>query len=353
MLRITRITRVSLLLSFFALAAARGAPAQNLADQILVRFPSETVRIEYARSAELRRLPEYGELRTRFLGPRLKAMDAALAGLGIVDADIQEMAIGWRAQEQADAPDRAEEKALEASSQMDAALGGAQPKEWPMAIFGLLYGRFDAERIGENVVAQRIPRVPIGDREAYCTRGKVAEACLMLLDGSQAAFGDRASLQGLLEVQEGRRSSLGADRRFTRLLHVANRNAAIWGIATGPSIADGLLAWTPGREQMQVPWNKLFERVEAMTYRVEAGDRMTVAIRLECDSPESARLMSALLHGLQGLQAMLWKVQAPGGTNLLAAMEISSDYKVCLLRLVTTSRTLVESAFFQGSGTAH
>ncbi len=350
MLPVPSILRVSLWLALLIAASAIPASAQHLADQILVRFPEETERIEYAKSSDLRRLPEYAQLRTRFLGPRLQAMDAALSDLGIQDADIQEIAIGWRLLKRADSPNRAEQQTPEAPSPRDATEDSPGPREWPMAIFGLLNGRFVAAQVAEKADANRVPRVSFGERKAYCTGGKLAEACLMLLDESLAAFGDRESLRHLLEVREGRRSSLGADRRFTRLIDAANRGAAIWGIATGPSIVDGLLAWTPGRDQMQMPWGKVFERVQAMTYRVELSDRMNVAIRLECDSPESARLISALLTALQSLQATLWRVQAPSRTNPLAAMEITSDYKVSILRLVTTSKTLLESALFPGPG---
>ena len=79
-----------------ALTIPLAAQGQDLVKESLASFSPQTVRVEYSRLTKLRSLPNYQNLRQRFVGPRLRAMEESFAKLGVQEGDIDEIVLGWR-----------------------------------------------------------------------------------------------------------------------------------------------------------------------------------------------------------------------------------------------------------------
>lgn len=332
-----------LLLAGAILGAASSTPCQDLVDQVLISFPAETSRVEYARPAELRRLPGYANMRGQFLGLRLSAMDAALSTLGIKETDIDEAVLAWapRQPRVAGEPPEAHEGETAGSEQPD-----GRNRDLPTDLAGLLAGRFDRNRIAEFAAASGVVSIRMHEADAYCLGQKAAGACLVMLNESLAAFGEPAALRRLLETRLGVRSSLGADRRFTGLINEVDRYAPIWGIATGSTVPEWFRGWMPLQGQAPMDWARAFDSVEAFVYSIEAGEKLQLTASLKGESVEVAQRLQQLFSGVRTLLALLWQAQAPDQPNPLAGLKVTAEGRVCVL---TLAGTLNEIMAYQNS----
>lgn len=331
-----------LLLAGGILATAPSAPCQDLVDQVLISFPAETQRVEYARPAELRKLPGYAQMREQFLGVRLSAMDTALSVLGIVEGDIDEAMLAWTPRQPhrpaAEVQDRAQ---TDGSGDEDGKF-----KELPTELAGLLAGRFDRIRVAGFAAAQGLVSIRIHGEDAYCPGQKAAGACLAVLSESMAAFGEPAALNRLLMTRLGLHSSLSADRQFTRLINEVNRYAPIWGIATESTVSEWFRGWVPAGGQAPVDWRQAFDAVEAFTYSIEVGEKLKLSASLQAASSEAAERLHQFFSGLRILLTLFWQAQAPSEPNPLAGLQVTTQGRVCRF---TLSSTLREITAYQNS----
>jgi len=329
--------RLLLLLAGGILGAASSTPCQDLVDQILISFPAETSRIEYARPAALRRLPEYAGLRGQFLGLRLSAMDAALSTLGIEEGDIDEAALAWAPRQGSAAQESPE--AHEGNTDGNEPVDG-RIRDLPTDLAGLLTGRFDQNRIAQFAAENSVVSIRMHEADAYCLGQKAAGACLVVLNESLAAFGEPAALRRLLETRLGVHGSLGADRRFTGLINEVDRYAPIWGIATGSTVPEWFRGWMPAQGQAPMDWANAFDSVEAFVYSIEAGEKLRLTASLKAESAEVAQKLQQLFSGVRTLLALFWQTQAPGQPNPLADLRVTTEGRVCVLTLAGTLKDI-------------
>lgn len=257
-------------------------------------------------------------------------MDAALSTLGIEETDIDELALGWTPRE----PRRSAEPAetSEANAQGSERADGKIPDQ-PTELSGLLAGRFDAARIAEHAAANGIVSIQVGELRAFCLGRKAAGACLAVLSESLAAFGEPGALGRLLETRAGLRGSLGADRRFTRLINEVDKNAPIWGMATGDTVAEWFRGWLPGQGPTQMDWKQAFDSVRAFTFSIDVSDQLKLTARLNGESAETARRLGQLFSNLRTLVSLLWQAQGLNQPNPLAGLQVSLDGSACVLHL--------------------
>ena len=155
----------------------------------------------------------------------------------------------------------------------------------------------------------------------------------MLLEDSIGAFGSLTVLTSMLEARNDQIPSLNSDNRFSGLVAGANKDAPIWGVAVGSAVADWFRAWMPNQGNIKLDWGKVFGDVNSLTYSVVAGDNVTLGLKMDCKSPDSAASLRQVLEGLKLAQQIAWDSQNPGKPNPYRGMEVGlSSNQVSLSR---------------------
>lgn len=276
--------------------------AQELLKEALASFPRDTIRVEFSSPSKLRALPNYVSLRKRYVGARLAQLETSLTDLGVVANDVDDLILGWRAG---------------AGGELD--------------LYGFATGRFNTATIAERATARGLAPEVMSGKSAYCLQAGLAGNCVIILGNSLGAFGTLGSLSSLLDAREGRAPALGAEERFTRLLKGAQTGAPIWGVAIGPAASDWFKGWMPGQGGVQLDWAKVFEPVEALAYSIQAGDKVSLDLKLDCSTADAASGLRQILDGLKLAQQVVWQNQNPGKPNPFEAMEVGlSDRQVSL-----------------------
>ncbi len=278
---------------------------QDLVKESLASFSPQTVRVEYSRLAKLRSVPNYQNLRARFVGPRLRALEESFAKLGVQESDIDEIVLGWR------------------------------PGSSMMELEGMVVGRFTAKGISDHASAAGISPARIAGLPAFCIGAESASNCMVVIQNSLGAFGPAESLTAMMEAREGQAPGLGTNERFAKLVNEAQKEAPIWGVAMGDSIADFFRAWLPAQGGLQMDWGKAFQAVEALTYNIDTADRIRLDVKMDCASSESAQSTRQVFEGLKMFQQMAWQNMNPNKPNPFQGVEISQDDRRVSLRMVT------------------
>lgn len=269
-----------------------GLYAQDLVKDALRSFPPDTIRLEYSNPRKLRTLPNYQSLRQRYAGPRLQKLVDSLGQIGIREDDVDEIVLGFRT-------------------------GSAEAD-----LYGLANGRFDARTLSERASAQGIPPSTIAGQQAYCVGASVGSPCVATLSGSRGAFGTLTLLTSLLEARAGQSPGLASNEQFARLVSDAPTSSSIWGVALGPAVADWFKGWMPGQGNIQMDWGSVFQSVDALTYGVDAGQQVSIQLKLSCRSSDAASSLRQVLEGLKLAQQLAWQSTNPGRSNPYQGMQV-------------------------------
>jgi hypothetical protein len=259
--------------------------------------------------------------------------------LGIVESDIDELALAWIPRQTAA---RGGSPNVEAEAAMHA---NPWVKQMPTELSGLLMGRFDHAQIKENAKTNGGLSIQVHELEAYCLPRAVG-ACLAVLSDSLAAFGEPEGLDRLLATRLGQRGSLGADRRFTSLINQVNRHAPIWGIATGQTVPEWFRGWLPVQGQMQFDWVKTLELVETFTYSIEVSEKLELVATLHAESGKVAQQLQRLFFALRALLGLTWQMQVKDRPSPMSNLRVLTDGRACILRLSGSPDDLMA---YQGS----
>ncbi|HLW80017.1 MAG TPA: hypothetical protein VKU44_10515 [Terriglobia bacterium] len=303
----TRLVGVTVLSAMlFVVLAAPRARAQEALPEVVKEaeqyFPPGTIRIEYSNSAKLRKLPNYATLKQRYLGPELQHLLQSLSKVGIRDDEVDELALGW---------------------------DGAGSE---MALFGLAEGRFDAKGIAARAAAAGIESQPVADHSAWCFS---AEMCVVVLTNSRGVFGPPRALESILQAQAGTGVALAPDSRLRTMLSEARPATPIWGVATNAAVADWFRTSMPSQDNMQLDWSQAFSTVEALAYSVDAAEKVSLEVKLDCATPEAANNLHQVLNGLRAFQQLAWQKQHPNEPNPFEAVQVDSAGQRVDLKLTT------------------
>jgi len=282
--------------ALWAVALLMGIPrigtGQDFVTTAMSGLPTQTMRVEYSSAAKLRKLPNYQSLRAKFLGPRLQQLESTLDQIGIREDDIEELMIGWK------------------------------PGDKEMDLYGYAAGHFNKAQVASRAASQNLTPTPISGQEAYCLTAGVAGTCVVVLDNSLGAFGPLTSLTMLLDTHAGQTPNLNADPRFANLLGVVNKDAPIWGIALGGSVADWFGGWLATQNNLKLDWGQVFQKVDSLTYSIDAKDTVNLDLKLNCATPGDAATLRQILDGLKMAQQLGWESQNPGQPNPYASMNV-------------------------------
>ncbi|HEV2348691.1 MAG TPA: hypothetical protein VG028_02485 [Terriglobia bacterium] len=288
-----------------ALAWPAAVPAQDLMNTALSSFPTGTIRVEYSSPAKLRALPDYAALSKRYVGPNLIALENDLAKLGIQQEDIDELVIGWQAR-------------------------GAS-----MELSGVAQGRFDPKAVADRAAAQGLAATPVGGTSAYCLGAGVGGNCVVILNESLGAFGALDSLGAIMKARAGEAPNAASDTKFAKHVDDARTDAAIWGVAVGPAIADWFKGWMPNQGNVQLDWKATFQSVEVLSYSVQAADKVNLDVKLDCTTSSAAQSLTQVMQGLKLLQQMAWQNQNPRAPNPFKSLVVDRSDTQVRLNLTT------------------
>jgi hypothetical protein len=298
-----RRTLLPLMVVMALAGVAQKSAGQDFVSTAMAGFPTQTLRVEYNSPAKLRKLSNYQSLRQRFVGPRLQQLESSLAQIGIREDDINDLMIGWK------------------------------PGDKEMDLYGFASGRFDKAAVASRASAQNLTPTPISGQEAYCLQAGLAGTCVVVLENSLGAFGPLSSLTALLEAHAGQAPGLNSDERFARLLDDTRKDAPIWGIALGSAVGDWFRGWLSTQNNLKLDWSRVFEKVDSLTYSIDATDKVNLDMKLNCATSEDAATLRQVLDGVKMAQQLAWQAQNPGRTNPYEAMNFSLNGKQIALQV--------------------
>jgi len=285
-------TLISLLVVTVGWMIPQKGAGQDFVTTAMTGLPTQTMRVEYSSPAKLRKLANFQSLRGKFLGPRLQQLESALDQIGIHEDDIDDLMIGWK------------------------------PGDKEMDLYGYASGHFDKGQVASRASSQGLTPTPISGQQAYCLTAGVTGTCVVVLENSLGAFGPFTSLTALLDVHAGQAPNLGTDPHFSTLIGEVNKDAPIWGIALGGAVADWFGGWLGSQNNLKLDWGQVFQKVDSLTYSIDATDKVNLDMKLNCATPEDAATLRQLLDGLKMAQQLAWNAQNPGHPNPYAAMNV-------------------------------
>jgi hypothetical protein len=284
---------VSLMAAVVLVATVESSRGADFVSTALAGFPTQTLRVEYSSPSKLRKLSNYQSLRQRFVGQRLQQLVGSLAQLSIHEDDIDDLMIGWK------------------------------PGDNEMDLYGFASGHFDRAQVANRAAAQNITPTPISGQVAYCLQAGVTGTCVVILENSLGAFGPLGALTSTLEAHAGQAPGLSTDQRFASLLSGVQQNAAIWGIALGSAVSDWFAGWLATQNALKLDWSKVFEKVDSLTYSIDAADKINMDLKLNCQSSDDAATLRTVMEGVKMAQQLSWQAQNPGHANPYQAMNVS------------------------------
>jgi hypothetical protein len=193
-----------------------------------------------------------------------------------------------------------------------------------MDLYGYASGHFHKAQVADRAAAQSYTPTPISGQQAYCLSAGVTGTCVVILEDSLGAFGPLSSLTTLLEAHAGQAPNLNSDQRFTRLIGDVNKDASIWGIALGGAVGDWFGAWLSSQNNLKLDWGQVFQKVDSLTYSIDAADKVNVDIKLNCATPTDATTLRQVLDGVKMAQQLAWQAQSPGHANPYTAMNVDA-----------------------------
>lgn len=287
-----RRTLLSLLVVMLLAGIPQKVAGQDFVTTAMSGLPTQTLRVEYSSPSKLRAVPNYQSLRGKFLGPRLQQLESALDQIGISEEDIHDLMIGW------------------------------EPGD--MALYGYASGHFHKAQVANRAAAQSFTPTPISGQQAYCFSAGVTGTCVVILEDSLGAFGPLSSLTTLLEAHAGQVPNLNSDHRFTSLIGDVDKHASIWGIALGGAVGDWFGAWLSSQNNLRLDWGQVFQKVNSLTYSIDAADKVNMDIKLNCATPTDAATLRQVLDGVKMAQQLAWQIQNPGHANPYTAMNVDA-----------------------------
>jgi len=201
---------------------------------------------------------------------------------------------------------------------------GWEPGNKEMDLYGYASGHFHKAQVANRAAAQSFTPTPISGQQAYCLSAGVTGTCVVILEDSLGAFGPLSSLTTLLEAHAGQAPNLNSDQRFTSLLGDVNKQASIWGIALGAAVGDWFAAWLSSQNNLKLDWGQVFQKVDSLTYSIDAADKVNLDIKLNCATPADAATLRQVLDGVKMAQQLAWQIQNPGHANPYTAMSVDA-----------------------------
>lgn len=213
-----------------------------------------------------------------------------------------------------------------------------------MDLYGYASGHFSKSQVATTAAANNLTPTPISGQAAYRLTAGITGTCVVILEDSLGAFGPLSTLSTLLDTHAGQAPSLNSESRFSSLLGEVNKNAPIWGIALSGAVADWFGGWMSNQNTLKLDWSQVFQKVDSLTYSIQAADTVNLNMKLNCATAADATTLRQVLDGLKMAQQLAWSAQNPGQANPYSAMNVDvNDRQIGLQLSMAYSQLTVAS----------
>lgn len=255
-----------------ALCALRPRPvsAGTLSTSIVEMFPANVGEFAYADLKSARQYSWFPQLRDQLLPGRFRDFERFLSSAG-VDPDTQVQELAW------------------------ASLSDA--KGVTDQVVGIALGQFDPDATEAHFQQQKLPVIQDHSYNLYAfgSGSGAGDIFFMFLDSNTAAFGQRASLDKLLDVRSGDADSLVSNDSMYSLIKDSNGNGLIWAVLNQDYTHLAVQQLLPQANQFPQAAD-IVKRLKAMTINVDASDGIDAKFQAVCGSSSDANLLAAALQ---------------------------------------------------------
>ncbi len=301
-----------------AFAAPLPTSAGSLGTQVIGMFPKQVGEFAYADLKSARQFPWFPQLREQLLPSRFRQFEQMLATAG-VDPSTQVDELAW--------------------ASMTTAKGTSED------VVGVALGSFNPSSSEERFKQQKLAMFDVHGYHLYAFGGAGSGGLFfMFIDSNTAAFGQRASLEKLIDVRTGVTESLLTNDQMFPLINEANGTGIIWAVLDKNYTHLAVQQLLPEAGQFAQA-GPILSRLQAMTINVEADSGVDAHFQAVCGSTEDANLLAAALQaGLMyrryqeaqahpDLAGALDQVRvAPSGDRLKIEAPVSQDQLLSLIR---------------------
>ena len=267
---VTRIFVVALLALAVTFGALTAIPtrtsAGSLSTAIIGMFPKDAGEFAYADLKTARKYPWFSQLNDQLLPPRFHQFQQFLASSG-VDPNSQVEELAW---------------ASESNGKGD-------------NVVGIALGNFDPSASEAKLKTQKVPSFESQGYRMYAFGSGIAAGDILFLffDTNTAAFGNRASLEKLIDVRMGGTPSLLTNESLFPMITEANGNGVVWAVLDKEHTGIALQQLVPQAGQFPQA-AAIIPRIKAMIININADDKsITAHLQAVCASVDDANLLSA------------------------------------------------------------
>lgn len=272
------------------------AGAQELAQQALSIFPSDTSQVAYVDFAQLRTLPNYRQLRGLLFNRRINTFEQFLRSMGAdPEKDVSAAMVGWR---------------------------GDPTKGSPM--FGLAAGNFDPGQAQSFIAQEKLPSVEYQGftLDSFGAGHSSQDLFFTFLNGGLAGFGDLADLKALIDGYAGHHPALASNPDFVKWESSLDGSSPEWGITTGKAALNAAAPWLPGGELAK--FEQVIGPVKAVLYQANWAGAFSTEISIVCANTQSARTLAELLSVWRD-SASLTGHQPASVNNFIQGLDINAS----------------------------
>src|SRR3984893_6119767 len=132
-------------------------------------------------------------------------------------------------------------------------------------------------------------------RYAFGSGGGAGDILFFFLDSNTAAFGNRASLEKMIDVRMGNAESLLTNDKIFPLISEANGTGLIWAVLDKTSTTMAMHQLLPQASQFPQAAT-IIGRIRAMTISVNADSGLDVQFQAVCESVDDANTLGAAMQ---------------------------------------------------------
>jgi hypothetical protein len=264
----------SFIIAILAIAVTVGALTANptqtsagsLSTAIIAMFPKDSGEFAYADLKAARKYPWFSQLNDQLLPPRFHQFEQFLSSSG-VDPNSQVEELAW---------------ASEANGKGD-------------NVVGVALGNFDPSASEAKLKAQKVPSFESQGYRMYAYGSGIAagDILFLFLDSNTAAFGNRASLEKMIDVRMGGTPSLLTNDSLFPMITEANGSGIVWAVLDKEHTSLALQQLVPQAGQFPQA-AAIIARIKAMIINIGADDKSIDAhLQAVCASVDDANLLSA------------------------------------------------------------
>jgi len=269
------------------------ARAGTLSTDVIGLFPSSVGEFAYADLRQARQFSWFGQLEDQMLPSRFKQFEQFLAAAGM-DPNTQVEEVAW---------------GLVPTSMTQGASGGVPTAE---QILGVALGQFQEASAQAYFKKQKTPTFASHGFTLYSlgTGTGSADFFLLLLDPNTAAFGQRATLEKLLDVRVGLQPNLVHNDQMYSLIGQANGRGIVWAVLNPAYSRLALQQLAP--EAAQVPEaSQIMGKIKSLLISIQPANGVEADFHMSCASTDDANQLGSLLNA----GFLLLKMQATSQNN--------------------------------------